>query len=126
MKTCSVCKETKEPSLFGKVGKRCRACASKIASERYHSRPDVQRKQRERHYQKAYGVSSEQVDQWVRDQRCCSICEVSFEVVRFVIDHDHNTGLIRGLLCDKCNTGLGLLRDDPGLLRRAIRYLEKS
>ena len=42
---------------------------------------------------------------------------------RFDIDHCHKTGKIRGLLCSKCNTAIGLLNDNPDILRRAIEYL---
>jgi hypothetical protein len=44
---------------------------------------------------------------------------------RLAADHDHKTGAIRGLLCHRCNTAIGLLRDDPELLRAAIGYLSK-
>ncbi|MEU9115034.1 endonuclease domain-containing protein [Streptomyces sp. NPDC048483] len=40
------------------------------------------------------------------------------------VDHDHRTGKVRGVLCFNCNSGLGLLRDDPQAARRAIAYPE--
>jgi len=42
------------------------------------------------------------------------------------VDHNHDTGEIRGLLCTDCNTGLGLLQDDPELLKLALSYLEEG
>lgn len=54
----------------------------------------------------------------------CAICGADDPGPRgFVVDHDHATGRVRGMLCVKCNTGIGLLRDDPALLRRALEYL---
>ena len=55
----------------------------------------------------------------------CSICKVSFNG-RPHIDHDHNTGLVRGLLCGKCNSALGFFDDNIELVRNALTYLEKN
>lgn len=56
----------------------------------------------------------------------CSVCgaeKFDENGGRLAIDHNHQTGEVRGLLCRNCNAGLGLFRDDPFLLRMAIIYL---
>jgi hypothetical protein len=57
----------------------------------------------------------------------CSICAAPPETGKggTAIDHDHETGQIRGVLCKGCNTGIGCFRDDPDLLRQAAEYLGK-
>ena len=45
---------------------------------------------------------------------------------RLSVDHCHDTGMVRGLLCSRCNTALGLMADEPGRLREAALYLERS
>jgi len=57
----------------------------------------------------------------------CCICEAKEPGGRgehFAVDHDHETGQVRGLLCSACNHALGLMKDSPVLLRRAATYIE--
>jgi len=54
----------------------------------------------------------------------CDIC--GFEYKRPTVDHDHETGIVRGILCWQCNQGLGFFMDNPDILRQAAGYLEKA
>lgn len=73
-----------------------------------------------------YRLSLEDYNKLLEDcDNKCTICRR--EVVKWLdIDHCHLTGVVRGLLCNKCNTGLGLFQDDPVLLQNAIKYLENA
>jgi hypothetical protein len=54
----------------------------------------------------------------------CAICKrPSPDGRRLHIDHDHSTGLVRGLLCHDCNRGLGIFKDSHVILKAAVKYL---
>ena len=53
-------------------------------------------------------------------------CVICGSEEKLVVDHDHKTGAIRGMLCNHCNRGLGHFRDDPDLLEFAAQYLYAS
>lgn len=74
-----------------------------------------------------YGLTVADYDDLVaaQDGRC-RICGEPPARGRLVIDHDHETGRMRGLLCDECNTVLGLADDNPGRLRAAAEYVEAA
>ena len=71
-----------------------------------------------------YGLTLEKFDALVVSQNGrCAICGDRDELV---VDHDHETGCLRGLLCQHCNTGLGRFRDNLNSLQKAIDYLRGS
>lgn len=73
-----------------------------------------------------YDITSDDVDAMIIEQsNCCSICEISFEQKQFVVDHDHKTNRVRGLLCQNCNLALGHMQDNSQRFERAIQYLHK-
>lgn len=78
-----------------------------------------------------YGITDEDYSRMLEQQNgVCIICgkpEIRVQhgkVQPLTIDHNHETGKIRGLLCFKCNTAIGKLNDDVALLERAILYLK--
>ena len=68
-------------------------------------------------------MSKEEYDRKV--SACNSMCSVCGEIAKLVVDHCHKTGIIRGLLCDKCNVGLGCFKDDIKILEQALEYLRR-
>ncbi len=77
---------------------------------------------------KEYGLVAEEYDALLAQQGgVCAICgRVNPDGRPLYIDHDHATGRVRGLLCRKCNTALGLLSDDAATVRVALAYLDGS
>jgi len=78
-----------------------------------------------------YGITVEQYDEMVEQQMGrCAICKLVEHIdepgKRLHVDHCHETGAVRGLLCSKCNTGVMRSGVTPEILRRAAEYLEKS
>lgn len=75
-----------------------------------------------------FGMTVEQYDKMLLDQSgSCAICEEACPSGRnLAVDHDHDSGVIRGLLCGRCNMGLGQFRDRPELLSAAAAYLQQD
>lgn len=74
-----------------------------------------------------YGITLEEYERRHEEQRgVCALCDRSNGARPLVVDHDHQTGEVRGLLCDRCNKALGLLEDDEVRLRRAINYVRRQ
>ena len=78
-----------------------------------------------------YNITQDQYEAMSAEQdNVCLICgrtewgTCKGTIVRLAIDHDHNTGTVRGLLCRRCNTAIGLMEEDIGLLMSMIEYIE--
>lgn len=79
------------------------------------------------HLKRLYGITLEEYDALFDAQHgCCAICGKHQSILdrTLDVDHDHKTNRIRSLLCSHCNTVLGLMDDDPELLRKAAKYLD--
>jgi hypothetical protein len=134
---CSKCKEEKPLSEFiinktqrpGKPVSHCTKC--KVAynkAYREKNRDKFLAVERKSKLKMTYGITPEQYDAMLSSQgNKCAICAAKTPGGRtkmFFIDHCHDKGNIRGLLCMRCNTGLGLFLDNPKFLLSAISYLK--
>jgi hypothetical protein len=80
-----------------------------------------------------YGLTMERYKEMLAAQSfACAICGAEASSDRnkggsyLHVDHDHNTNQVRGLLCHKCNVGIGMLEDNPEFLAAAITYLYRD
>ncbi len=75
---------------------------------------------------KTFGITIKQYNELFQKQGgICAICGNRENGKSLAVDHNHKTGEIRELLCTNCNLTIGLLNDDPSILKKAIKYLEK-
>lgn len=79
----------------------------------------------ERRVVKTYGLELGQYNQiYVHQGQVCAICQRARGIAKnLAVDHDHKNGLVRGLLCSRCNQLLGHLRDDWQAAQRIVNYL---
>lgn len=76
---------------------------------------------------KLYGIDKEIENQLLENQNfACKICLKNLSDKLYHIDHCHKSNKVRGILCVKCNTGLGKFEDNIEYLQNAIKYLEKN
>lgn len=95
---------------------------------------------RESYVLRRYGVSLHDLECLLeRQNRACAICKIHWTLCvpakyprheahflqRLCVDHCHESGMVRGLLCNACNTALGLLREDTTRFLEAARYLDR-
>jgi len=126
---CGKCKQYQLPENFGKIShswngldtvcKFCRSDKRKTKEERENIWNFC--------LVKRYGVTKEDYYKLLEEQNnVCAIChKADISGRKLSVDHCHSTGEVRGLLCSKCNTALGLLGDNIELFVEAINYLKQ-
>lgn len=118
--------------------KRCKECdpegrrrpaphpGPRCATHHRERKQAVRDSQHARHIASTYGglTADEYEKMYDLQGRACAICvRATGKTRRLAVDHDHETGLVRGLLCKPCNRMLGHGRDDPDFFGRAADYL---
>jgi hypothetical protein len=135
-KTCPSCEISLPITAFAlnKTGREgqprayCKPCGVVKNKLRRKLNPEhVLNIERRSKFKKQYGISLEQYEEMLHNQGYgCAICgtkKPSERTKYFAVDHCHNTGKVRGLLCTKCNRGLGLFNDKTDVLQKAVKYL---
>jgi len=104
---------------------RCYEC-DRARSRKYYNanKHKIKVKARSRQLRYLYGMTLKEFDNLLAMQNSkCAICGKEHSKVGLVVDHNHITGEIRGLLCRHCNFVLGLVNDDKDILKNAMEYL---
>lgn len=142
MKTCTVCKKDLDYSAYHKskvskdgYGYRCVQC-DKDARKKYRdsNKERFAEVNRRKSLKFKYGITLEEYYGILEKQNhCCAICGTKENNVsgkrrgwNWSVDHCHVTGKVRGLLCNNCNRGLGMLGDTVDSLQKAVDYLNKK
>ena len=140
MKACSKCKTQKSKELFWKNSRSldgfhnwCKECWYENDRKKRHTE-HYKNLKRNNWVKEKYSISSKEYEEMLeRQDGVCAICEKSQLHKRLSIDHDHDCcegkkscgKCIRGLLCDACNKGLGMFKDNVPTMESAIKYLQK-
>jgi hypothetical protein len=135
---CSSCRRRKPICEFGAWASDsdglhcyCRECSNRKARQ-YAKKPETSEYRKKYMRQmglKKYGLTIEDFERLLSGQNGrCLICEDELELRTggAAVDHDHESGKVRGVLCRLCNVGIGHFREKPSLLRAAIEYLENE
>ena len=123
------CHRHYQQSKYGIVPKvfvDCLHCGLSIKANSYNTKlhPEcVKPRLDDQRYRKKFGISLAEYEALlIKQDSACAICKEP-QRKKLAVDHDHQSGAVRGLLCGSCNRGIGLLRDNTCILRNAIDYL---
>jgi hypothetical protein len=132
-KTCGCCSLTLSLAMFAKniakkdgLQERCKTCRAAHHQKTKHTRTKPTTEQKRKHLlSHKYKLTPEEFSLMLGEQEGkCAICfTFDWGHTSPSVDHCHVTGKIRGLLCNNCNRGLGLFKDNKELLENAAKYL---
>ena len=134
---CYHCKENKfltefYPNKGNSSGFRyeCKPCSYKLRRKELLSKPDYKSYIRNNNMKRKFGMTIEDYNKrLILQNYSCKICRSINTYSKhnvFHIDHNHQTGKVRGLLCNNCNLALGNFQDNIEILKAAIKYLEEN
>lgn len=133
LKHCASCDRTLQVTAFNAdrstnrgLAAYCRECNKRKSKRRYAEHTE---RHKELHLKNEFGISFADYNRLLEEQSGgCAICgkTPAEEGRRLSVDHSHDSGLVRGLLCSKHNFGIGQFDDDPVLLAKAIDYLTEA
>ena len=117
----------KNPALASSYSYQCKTCTLKrVNTYNKKNRPHT----RNKFLQRNYGITSDDYNSMLTEQKgVCAICgngNSTKDNKPLHVDHCHDTGKVRGLLCQKCNTSIGLFNHDVDILQKAVVYLQKT
>lgn len=129
-KTCPTCGIEQPIANFYTQKRQCRICIRDHQRRFRAARPDYHHG---RNLKQRYGITVDEYESLIANQNnACAICEVEIPDKleykgkrRSVVDHNHETGEVRGILCLKCNLVLGHARENTTILYKAIVYLSE-
>ena len=115
-----------ERSPHKRISSYCKPC-DKARLKEIGSRPESKEKSRAWRLKRDYGITLEDYkDMFERQEGVCAVCLNPSPHTRLLaVDHDHETGKLRALLCNACNLTLGGASDNPELLRALADYIER-
>jgi hypothetical protein len=130
VKVCPVCSTEKSVEEFklntSGVPGWCKPCTTeKMRGYQAARRSENKERLADWNRKTRYNLTPEEYTYMVIEQGGkCAICKDVSDGL--CVDHDHNTGEVRGLLCRKCNTGIGMLQDNLENLKNAVAYLAQT
>ena len=128
---CKKCRNEKQKEWVAANPEKVKALNKKHKETRkeFYSNPERKLKYRKASIERTFGIKYSEYERMMDEQNgLCAICfqpETSLKNKYLSVDHCHDTGKIRGLLCNACNRGIGYLKDSHLVIQNAFTYLTK-